>query len=40
MTIEDIRKNSPVLKEMEDKGDIRIVGGMYDMDTGKVIFLF
>ena len=38
-TIENIRKNSPILKEMEETGEIKIVGGMYDMDTGKVIFL-
>lgn len=38
-TINDIRENSPILKEMEDKGEIKIVGGVYDMDTGKVDFL-
>lgn len=37
--IEDIRKNSPILKEMEEKGEIKIVGGLYDMDNGKVEFL-
>jgi len=36
--IEEIRKNSPILKEMEDKGEIKIVGAMYDMHTGKVDF--
>ena len=39
MTIENIRKNSPILKEMEEKGEIKIVGGMYDMNTGQVTFL-
>jgi carbonic anhydrase len=38
-TINDIRKNSPILKEMEDNGEIKIIGGVYDMDTGKVDFL-
>lgn len=38
-TIEDIRANSPILKEMEDNGEIKIVGGVYDLDTGKVVFL-
>lgn len=38
-TIGDIRTNSPILKEMEDKGEIKIIGGVYDMDTGKVDFL-
>jgi carbonic anhydrase len=38
-TIEQIRKNSPILKEMEDKGALKIIGGVYDMSTGKVTFL-
>ncbi len=38
-TIDDIRKNSPILKEMEDKKEIKIVGGEYHMETGKVDFL-
>jgi carbonic anhydrase len=35
-TIEQIRINSPILKEMEDNGEIKIVGSVYDMDNGKV----
>jgi carbonic anhydrase len=38
-TIEQIRTESPVLKEMEDNGEIMIVGAIYDLDTGKVEFL-
>ncbi len=38
-TIQDIRTNSPILKDMEDKGEIKIIGGIYDMDTGTVGFL-
>lgn len=38
-TIAQIRKRSPILKEMEDKGEIKIVGALYDMDNGKVDFL-
>ncbi len=38
-TIEQIRLKSPILKEMEAAGEIKIVGGVYDMDTGKVDFL-
>lgn len=34
-----IRKNSPILKEMEEKGEIKIVGAIYDMDDGSVDFL-
>ena len=37
--IADIRAKSPILKEMEDKGEIMIVGGVYDMKTGEVEFL-
>lgn len=38
-TMEQIRLNSPILKEMEDNGEIKIVGGVYDMDSGKVSFM-
>ena len=39
LTIENIRKKSPILKEMEDKNQIMIVGAMYDISDGKVTFL-
>lgn len=39
LTIEEIRKKSPILNEMEKKGEIMMVGGVYDMKTGKVDFL-
>jgi carbonic anhydrase len=38
LTIENVRKNSPVLAEMERKGEIKIVGAMYDLSNGEVIF--
>ncbi len=38
-TIAIIRAKSPVLKEMEDKGEIKIVGAYYDLHTGEVMFL-
>ena len=38
LTIARIRKESPVLKEMEDSGDIKIVGAMYNVATGAVDF--
>jgi carbonic anhydrase len=38
-TIEKIRKNSPILKELEDNAQIKIVGGIYDMDSGVVTFI-
>jgi carbonic anhydrase len=36
--IKEIKEKSPVLKKMIDKGEIAIVGGMYDIETGKVTF--
>ena len=39
LNIERIREESPVLAEMEQAGEIQIVGGMYDIATGKVNFL-
>lgn len=38
MTIENIRKDSPVLLELEETGAIKIVGGMYDISSGEVVF--
>ena len=38
MTIAEIRSASPVLAEMEQQGEIKIVGGMYDIQTGLVHF--
>jgi len=38
-TIDQIRLNSPILKEMEDNGQIKIVGSIYDMDNGNVDWL-
>ncbi|MEO7292832.1 MAG: carbonic anhydrase family protein, partial [Ginsengibacter sp.] len=38
-TIETIKLKSPILKEMADKGEIKIIGAYYDLKTGEVIFL-
>lgn len=38
-TINEIRSASPILKEMEDKGEIKIVGGIYDLTDGKITLL-
>ncbi|MDB4715849.1 carbonic anhydrase, partial [Flavobacteriaceae bacterium] len=38
MTIDNIRSRSSILAEMETKGEIKIVGGMYDIATGKVSY--
>ncbi|HEY0655339.1 MAG TPA: carbonic anhydrase family protein [Chryseosolibacter sp.] len=38
LTIERIRRESPIIAELESSGAIKIVGGMYDVETGKVNF--
>lgn len=38
-TMADMRKDSPVLAEMEASGKIKIVGGIYEVQTGKVTVL-
>ncbi|MDA7921883.1 carbonic anhydrase family protein [Verrucomicrobiales bacterium] len=38
MTIDNIYERSEVLRDMEANGDIRIVGGMYDLASGAVTF--
>lgn len=39
LTMDRIRERSPILKEMEDNGEIAIVGGVYMLSTGKVEML-
>ena len=39
LTIERIRDKSPILKEMEDNGQIKIVGGVYSLKDGSVKML-
>ncbi|MFT6850978.1 MAG: carbonic anhydrase [Sphingobacteriales bacterium] len=38
LTIDRIKKESSVLAEMEEKGEIKIIGAMYDISTGAVNF--
>ena len=38
MTISEIRSASPVLNEMEKNGEIKIIGGIYDIVSGLVNF--
>lgn len=38
-TIEQIRANSSILKEMEANGEIMIAGGVYDLSSGRVTFM-
>jgi len=38
LTVENIRKNSPILAEMKKNKQLIIIGGVYDMDSGRVTF--
>ena len=39
LTIEDIRKRSQVVADLEKKGQVKIVGALYDMTSGTVSFI-
>lgn len=39
LTVESIRKNSPILAGLEKEGKIKIVGSMYDLSNGMLTFL-
>ena len=39
LTMDEIRANSPVIKALEEQGDVAIIGALYDMDSGRVEFL-
>jgi carbonic anhydrase len=38
LTLDNIRRRSPVLADLEKKGSIKITGAMYDLATGTVEF--
>lgn len=38
LTVAGIRKDSPILAELEAKGGIKITGAMYNLETGAVEF--
>lgn len=38
IVVDKIRQQSPILVEMEQAGEIKIVGGLYDLDNGQVTF--
>ncbi len=39
LTMEKIKEESPVMKELIDSGDLLLVGGVYDLETGVVRYL-
>jgi carbonic anhydrase len=38
LTIERIRRESPIIADMEKSGEIKIIGGIYQVENGKVDF--
>ncbi|MHA4896302.1 carbonic anhydrase family protein [Pedobacter sp. PWIIR3] len=38
LTIDRIRRESPIVAELEQQGSIKIIGGNYDVETGLVTF--
>ncbi|HEY0651925.1 MAG TPA: carbonic anhydrase family protein [Chryseosolibacter sp.] len=38
LTIERIRRESPIIAELESNGQLKIVGAIYDVENGKVTF--
>ena len=40
LTIDRIRRESPIIAQLEHEGTIKIVGGIYNVENGRVIFLY
>ena len=38
ISVQKIKEQSPILKEMEETKQIKIIGGLYDVDSGQVYF--
>lgn len=38
LTIERVRRESPIIADLESQGQLTIVGGLYDVETGEVKF--
>lgn len=38
LTIDRIRRESPIIAELEQQGAIKIIGGLYDVENGRVTF--
>jgi len=39
LTMEDIRERSPIVADLEKKGQVKIIGAVYDMTSGTVEFI-
>ena len=38
LTVEEIRRRSDILRDMENANEISIIGGIYEVETGRTIF--
>lgn len=38
LSMKEIRDGSPIVRELAETGKLGLVGGMYDIDTGRVVF--
>jgi carbonic anhydrase len=38
LSVQKVKEQSSILNELEQTGQIKIIGGLYDVDTGQVIF--
>lgn len=38
LTVQKVKQESELLRELEGSGQIKIIGGLYDLDTGRVVF--
>lgn len=38
LVMDQIREQSPIIVDMENQGNVKIVGGLYDLTTGEVTF--
>lgn len=39
LTADQIRTQSPILADLEKKGQIKIAGSMYELETGRLTFI-
>jgi carbonic anhydrase len=39
LSVQNIREHSPLLNEMYEAGEIEIIGAMYDVASGEVVFM-
>ncbi len=40
LVMEQIKKQSPIITDLENQGNVIIVGGLYDVTSGEVSFYY